>query len=429
MNEVAQVRARSQRKWLVFGLLSISYLLAFSQRTGPGVIADQLQQQFRVSSAVLGSMASIQYLLYMVLQVPVGLFGDEYGPEILFFTGVLLDGAGTLVFSHAGSFPWLLVGRAVVGMGDALIWVNIVLILGKWFKAREFASTLGLVGTAGNLGALLATIPFAAWVAVSGWHLPFTILGSLLVLVAIINYVGLIGPQWPWRRQNTEQQQILKFDKVPVGLTLRSVLRDRVAWATFSCHFGVMGSYIGFTSVWATPYFMSVYHLSRSSAAQFTLVGFVGALLGGPLMGFLSDRTGQRRGPYIVLQVASCLAWFIFVWCDGYPSVYAAYMGLFVVGFGCGGSLLTFATIRDMTPYVRSGATSGFANTGGFLSAVFLPVLFGTVIDAFTPGAHAPDATIRHAYGMAFLVPALFSVVGVVGSILIPKNNSSGGNV
>lgn len=425
MEEALESRIASRRKWLVFALLSLSYLLAFSQRTGPGIIADQLQRQFRVSSAVLGSMASIQYLLYMILQVPVGLFGDKYGPERLFMTGVLLDGLGTLVFCHAGSFAWLLVGRAIVGMGDALIWVNIVLILGKWFRAREFASTLGLVGTVGNFGALLATMPFAAWVAVAGWRFPFSLLGSLLVVASIVNYVFLVGPQWPWRRrQQSESVQTLRIERVPVWRILRTVLRDRVSWVTFGCHFGVMGSYIGFTSVWATPYFMAVYHLSRSSAAEFTLVGFFGALAGGPVMGFLSDRIGRRRGPYVLLQLATCVAWCMFVAWGGYPPVYAAYIGMFVAGFGCGGSLLTFATIRDLTPYVRSGVTSGFANSGGFLSAVLLPVLFGVVIDATGAGAGASTATVRHGYALAFLVPALFSVVGVVGSILIPDTHS-----
>lgn len=422
MDATTELQGVSRRKWLVFVLLSVSYLLAFSQRTGPGVIADQLQHQFRVSSAVLGLMASIQYLLYMVLQVPVGLFGDKYGPEKLFFTGVLLDGVGTIVFAHATSFPWLLLGRAIVGTGDALIWVNIVLILGKWFRAREFASTLGLVGTFGNFGALLATMPFAAWVAHSGWRFPFSLLGTALVVAALLNYFLLVGVKRPRHAHAQVEQQSLMMTKIPVWSTLKGVLRDRVAWSTFACHFGVMGTYIGFTSVWATPYFMAAYHLTRSGASQFTLLGFVGALFGGPFMGFLSDRLGSRRGPYIGLQLISSAAWFCFVVFHAHPPEYLAYLAMIVVGFGCGGSLLTFAAIRDMTPPIRSGVTSGFANTGGFLSAVFLPVGFGVVIDWF--GQSSSTQSMLHGYQLAFLVPAVFSIIGVVGSALIPRRIS-----
>ncbi|MCL6445370.1 MAG: MFS transporter, partial [Alicyclobacillus sp.] len=155
---------RGLRRLMPLLVLSLSYLLVFTQRTGPGVISNQLQAQFHVTAAVLGTMASVQYFLYMVLQIPVGLLADRFGPERLLISGVALDGIGTLVFAHALNFPWLLAGRAIVGFGDALIWVNLVLILGRRYLPAEFASFLGIAGTAGNLGAVLTTVPLAAWI-------------------------------------------------------------------------------------------------------------------------------------------------------------------------------------------------------------------------------------------------------------------------
>jgi sugar phosphate permease len=416
INTQTSLNKVSRRRWVVFAFIASGYLLAFMQRTGPGVIADHLQHQFAVSAMVLGTMASVQYFLYMVLQIPVGLSGDNVGPERLFVAGLLLDGLGTLLFSHATSFTELLIGRGVVGMGDALIWVNIVLILGKWFLPREFGALLGMASTAGNLGALLTTIPFAAWVNTAGWRGPFTTLGALLVINSVAAYFLLLGRTWPWRKRDSTSMQHLHIAKIPVWRTLQLVVKDRVAWATFACHFGAMGTYIGFVSLWAIPLFMSTYGLGRAGAAQFTLWGFSGALLGGPVMGFLSDRFGQRRIPYIVIQLTSFLAWFSMVLFRAHPPQSLAYVLMFVVGFGCGGSLLTFATIRDLTPPRRAGVTSGFANTGGFLSAVLLPVLFGTVIDMVGKS--------QFGFTMALWVPTAFAFVGVVGSMLIPKQSA-----
>jgi MFS family permease len=413
------------RNWLIATLVSLSYLLAFMQRTGPGVIANRLQTEFHVSSAVLGTMTSIQYLLYMLLQIPVGLFGDRFGPEKLLVTGVFLDGAGTLVFAHSHSFMFLLAGRAIVGIGDALIYVNIVLILGKRFVPQVFGSLLGIVGTAGNVGALLTTLPFAAWTEIEGWRVPFTILGSIIVVVAMIDFVSLGAKPNPEVEPSTHIR--LKKAKMPTRKALALTIRDKVSWATFACHFGACGTYIGFVSLWAVPYFLNVYHVSQTGSTVFTLIAFIGGVLGGPIAGAVSDKMKSRRKPYIVLQAAATLAWATIPAWLGAPPVWISYLMMFIVGFVSGGCLLTFAVIRDQVPIERAGVVSGFANTGGFLSAVLLPVLFGGVLDWLSPSSLHGAGVPNHVYIAAFIVPTLFSLVGLLGSLAIPEQRKRGG--
>lgn len=407
-------------RWLVLTSIGVSYLLVFTQRTGPGVISDQLQAEFHVSAAVLGTITSIQYLLYMLVQIPIGVYGDKSGPERLLITGVLLDGIGTLVFASAHSFGWLLVGRAIVGLGDALIWVNIVLILSKWFAKGRFAVVLGLVTTAGNIGALVTSIPLAAWIAVEGWHIPFRIIGLLLVAVGAADFFVLIGST-PARMAAVELQGAVRIDRVPLGTLLARVVRDRVSWATFMCHFGAMGTYLAMVSLWIVPYFMDVYRLPRAQAAWFTLIAFIGSVVASPLMGSLSDWLHNRKLPYLTTQTLSTLAWLLVVLWRGEPPLIVAGMVMFIVGFGSGSSLLTFAVIRDHVPTDRSGLTSGFANTGGFLSAVLLPVLFGAIIDVSGGATGMAPKIASHAYGLGFVLPTLFSAVGVIGSTLLPR--------
>jgi len=412
-----------QWRWLLLGCLSVSYLLVFMQRTGPGVISNSIQGEFHVSAAVLGSITSIQYLLYMVMQIPIGVYGDKSGPEPMLVLGVLLDGVGTLVFSSVHTFGWLLVGRAIVGLGDSFIWINIVLILAKWFGKGRFAAVLGIVNTAGNTGAIITSIPLAAWIAVAGWHIPFIILGLLLVAVSVVDFFVVMRP-FAGRETLTEPDSTLVIHKVPLARMLSEVVRDRLAWSTFFCHFGAMGTYLSMVSLWVVPYFMAVYQLSRGHAAWFTLIGFVGSLIASPVVGWLSDRLQNRKGPYLVTQSLGFLAWLTVVLCGGRPPVALAGVVMFVVGFGSGSSLLTFAVIRDLVSPQRSGVTSGFANTGGFLSAVLLPILFGAVFDGFG-GAAGGTEIVRHAYGMAFVLPTLFSSLGIMGSLLLPTKSAS----
>lgn len=422
-------------RWLVLTSLSLSYMLVFMQRTGPGVISNSIQAEFHVSAAVLGTITSIQYLLYMVMQIPVGVFGDKWGPERTLIIGVFLDGAGTLLFSSAHTFGWLLAGRAVVGLGDSLIWVNIVLILAKWFGRGRFAAILAVVNTFGNLGAIITTLPLAAWIAAAGWHVPFFILGSLLVIVSALDIFVFRGRS---RGLNTAANDAgvdnagvddsgtsVIVHRMPLRHMFVEILRDRLSWSTFFCHFGAMGTYLAMVSLWIIPYFMAVYGLSRSNAAWFSLIGFVGSLIASPVIGGLSDKLQNRKGPYIFTQAFGFVAWLLVIFWGGQPPLLLSGVIMFIVGFGSGSSLLTFAVIRDLAQPSQSGLTSGFANTGGFLSAVVLPVVFGALFDSAGGALGSGHDIIRHAYGVAFILPAAFSALGVLGSLLLPTSSSA----
>lgn len=414
----------SNWRWLVLACVSLSYLLVFTQRTGPGVISDRLQAEFHVSAAVLGTITSIQYLLYMIVQIPIGVYGDKSGPERMLVTGVLLDGIGTLVFTAAPTFAWLLAGRAIVGLGDALIWVNIVLILGKWFGKGRFAAVLGLVTTAGNVGALITSIPLAAWIAVSGWHIPFAMLGILLVAVSVVNFFVLIRGGSAREKAALEATH-LKVQHVPLRQMLVETVHSKLAWGAFFCHFGAVGTYLAMVSLWIVPYFMDVYKLSRADAAWFTLTAFLGSVIASPFMGWFSDRIRDRKRPYFVTQSLDVLAWLIVVIWQGQPPLLLSGLVMFIVGFGSGSSLLTFATIRDHVPLTQSGLASGFANTGGFLSAVLLPVLFGVIFDSAGGTTGIANELTRHAYGSAFILPTAFAGLGVIGTLLLPRGLGS----
>jgi MFS family permease len=89
---------------------------------------------------------------------------------------------------------------------------------------------------------------------------------------------------------------------------------------------------------------------------------------------------------------------------------------LFIIGFGNGASSLTFAVVRESFPMEQVGVVSGFANMGGFLSAVLLPGVFGNVLDLY------PQHSINVGYHYGFIIPVLFSLMGLFGVMLIKED-------
>lgn len=72
-----------------------------------------------------------------------------------------------------------------------------------------------------------------------------------------------------------------------------------------------------------------------------------------------------------------------FILFKGYPPFFLLLLLFFLIGYGYGASTLTYAAVRQTFPIKESGIVSGFANTGGFLSAFLLPMILGVVLDHF----------------------------------------------
>ncbi|WP_251550828.1 MFS transporter [Neobacillus muris] len=417
-------KQNSRYRWVVFTTVLFSYFIIVSQRTAPGLITDQLMTDFHISAATIGLLTSIQFLAYAGLQVPIGVLSDRFGPNHFLIIGTILNGVGTVLYSLASNEVILVIARLLVGIGDATIWVNIVLILSQWFKVQEFVRLLGFAGMAGSLGFLMATVPFSAWISLTGWRMPFLIVGTVLCVMGIVLYFVLIKkPQKMALTGPSTKPSVLKNElkRESTIALLRRVGSSRQAWAAFLCHFGLVGTYVGFIGSWAVPYGIEVYGMTRSGASQLIMIGLLGALIGAPLTGSISSRINSIKRPYVIVHMAAFLSWLAFLLFIGKPPFFLLILLFFIIGYCNGASSLTFAVVRKSFDMKEVGVVSGFANTGGFISAVLLPSIFGKILDQF----HMAGSAAGYHYG--FIIPVFFSLLGLFGGLLI-KEQAQGGN-
>ncbi|MGJ7912513.1 MFS transporter [Neobacillus sp. LXY-1] len=412
-------KQESKFRWVVFGTVLFAYFLIISQRTAPGLIPDKLMKEFDVSASMIGLLASVQFFAYAALQIPIGILSDRYGPNLFLILGTMISGLGTLLYSVSWNEYALLLARLLAGIGDAAIWINLVLILSQWFKVNEFVRLIGFAGIMGSLGFLLASVPFSAWIMMLGWRPPFFITGIIIFLCGILLYYVIAVQPKKFIKNYTvitpvgkKQNHEKTFD------LLRRIFLDRKAWAAFLCHFGVVGTYVGFIGSWAVPYGMHVYEMTRSNASQLVMVGLIGAISGSLLISWVTNRLGTIRLPYVVMHLIMCLGWAAFPLFGGKPPVVLLFVLFFIIGFGNGANPLTFAFVRHAFPLKEVGVVSGFANTGGFISAILLPSIFGKIIDHF----QSAGSQIGYHYG--FMIPVIFSLFGLAGGLLIKEHRA-----
>ena len=408
-------KQESGYRWVVLSSVLLAYFLIVSQRTAPGLITDQLMKDFNVSASIIGLMSSVQFFAYAGLQIPAGLLSDRYGPNRFLIFGTLLTGIGSLIYSFAPNEYVLIFSRLLVGVGDATIFVNLVIILSQWFKANEFVKLIGLASLVGSLGSLSATVPFSTWIAFSGWRIPFLSTGIILMSTSFLLYTVLVSKPKQKFKDDTKVKKSSIKDRERVRTILRRMFSTRQAWATFLCHFGVVGTYVGFIGSWGVPYGIHVLDLSRAAASQLIMYGLFGAMIGAPLISWITSRLDSIRNIYTLIHLIVLLSWIGLFLSGVNPPLILVMALLFMFGLGMGASTLTFAVVRESFPMKEVGVVSGFANMGGFLSAVLLPIVFGKVLDLFS------QHSINIGYHYGFLIPVLFSLMGLVGVILIKE--------
>ncbi len=366
------------------------------ERTAPGLVTGQLLTTFHITVTTLSWMTMGQYLIYALLQIPVALGARRFRPERLLVIGTLADGFGTLLFGSSHSFGLIIVSRVMVGLGDALIWLNIVAVLGRWFSFGVFGRVLGLTAMAGNLGALIATVPLAVWIDRAGWRLPFIVMGAVLITLAMVSFMI-------FTKLSPAQELVVSDRPVPWGDVFG---RTRQIASIAVTHFGIMGPFLGFISIFAVPYLRQTYHYSEVSAGAFLALGLVGSLAGGPIAGLLSDFYGVRR-PYRVIAVANVLAWGLLItWPHGLTP-WLLGLVFVILGFATGSSVLTFAAARQLFSPEGTGLASGTANTAGFLSAVLVPGAMGVIIAS------------HHGARMEMLAVLPFALCGLLGTLML----------
>jgi MFS family permease len=188
-----------------------------------------------------------------------------------------------------------------------------------------------------------------------------------------------------------------------------------------------------FGALWAVPYTMEAYGLSKSEAAAAIAPILFGWTAGAPAWGWLSDRIGRRKAPMIAGAATGLLAISMVLYLPGVPLwLYSSL--LFCVGFGGAAMAVTYATVREHNALGGTGAALGFINMISVLGGAFFQPLVGWLLDQQWDGTLRQGARVYavEAYRAAFIVlpglfvAALLTLLGIRETHCQPYGTQSG---
>jgi EmrB/QacA subfamily drug resistance transporter len=176
------------RRWKTLGVLSLSLLIIGLDNTILNVALPTLQETFDASPSTLQWMVDSYLLVFAGLLLVFGTLGDRLGRKLALQAGVTVFGLASLGALIADSAGEVILIRALMGVGAALIMPATLSIIANVFPPEERGKAIGIwaalaaigIGLGPLAGGLL--IEWFDWSAVFLLNVPVTLAAFLLAI-------------------------------------------------------------------------------------------------------------------------------------------------------------------------------------------------------------------------------------------------------
>jgi len=382
----------------VFLPFALGHYLSSLLRNVNAVLAPHLVGALALTPGQLGLLTSAFFFAFALVQLPVGIALDRYGPRKVQVILLMLAATGALLFATGRSFGQLVLARAVIGCGLGGCFMSAVKAIATWISPKRLPSVQGYLIAVGGLGAASSTMPVRMLLQHIDWRGLFMLLALLTACSGLL--IWLITPR----------------SKAPGGAlpTVRSVLdvyRAPAFRATISLVLVPHAIFFGIQGLWIGRWLSDVARFPDAAVAYLLYMGMASVIFGAIAVGMITEWAGRRGidaldvaavgvALFIVVQAAIVFNW-------------RSSLQLLSVLFTLVGTItgIEYAIVAQSLPRTLTGRAATCLNLLIFIGAFLVQAGFGLIVGLWRPDAagHFPALAYRVAFGVlvALQMPGL----------------------
>lgn len=377
----------------------------FILRLFPGLVMPDFLAKYHITATDFGLFASLYYLGYAGMQIPIAILLDKFGPRLIICLSALLCGLACILTTQSDLWILALLSRFLIGIGSVVGFLGTSKIISNWFSSQQYGRLVGFTFSFGLLGAIYGGKPVSLLIEKMGFESVLFVLGCVSIFISL--FVCLLLKNKQTHEKKTQS----------VISTLKFVLTKPSIIVLAISSLMMVGSLEGFADVWGVPYLMAARSLSKPDAAGIVSYIFIGMLFGGPILTYFADKF---RSDYKVifacgLLMAVLLSYFLY--CNEGLSLYAMKTLMFVIGILCCYQVLVFAVGSKLVSPGYLGVTIAFLNCINMLGGLFFHRTIGILMDSLSD-THLMNGIVvyeANTFVLALIIVPLCSVVGAIG--------------
>jgi EmrB/QacA subfamily drug resistance transporter len=409
------------RRWWTLGAMCFALFMIMLDNTVVNVALPSIQRGLHATTSSLEWTVNAYTLTFAVTLVTGGRLGDIYGRRRMFLFGVAVFGTSSFLIGLAQSDVWLIVFRAVQGVGSGFMMPATLSIITNTFDARERGRAIGT--WAGVSAMALAIGPVVggllvqevSWQSIFFLNVPVAILAIAVTLLAAresrdetaIREVDLPGMttltialaalvlgliqsnEWGWG--SARVLGLFALALIALAAFVEIERRRRAPMVDFAffrsrSFFGAnVVAFIVSFAMFAMFFFLALYmqdvlRYSPLQAGIRFLPSTAMIMIVAPIAGRVTDRIGPR--PLMtggLIGVSFALFWMTGITTHssyGFLSVSFIVMG---IGMGCVMSPMSTAAMNSVNP-AKAGVASGVLSMTRMVGSTFGVAVIGAII-------------------------------------------------
>jgi EmrB/QacA subfamily drug resistance transporter len=175
-----------RRRWWILAVLIVSLFTVNLDNTILNVALPTLSRDLHADMSQLQWMVDAYVLLFAGLLLAAGALGDRFGRRRVMLVGLAVFGLGSLASAFAPSADALILLRAAMGIGGALIAPATLSVTSNVFTIDERPKAIGIWTGVSGLGIVVGPV-------LAGWLLEHFAWGSIFLINVPIVAVSIVG--------------------------------------------------------------------------------------------------------------------------------------------------------------------------------------------------------------------------------------------
>ena len=413
-------------KWVAYILGIMTQLFNFFHRVNTTVLVPYLIDTFKISNTKLGLLSSIFFYSSAALQPLAGVLTDRWKPKKMLTISVTMMTLGALIYANSPSFIFAYMGRLLIGIGSAGIYIPVSWIITNYFSYDKRGFLFAIFTFIGIVGSLLGVAPLAKLINYFGWRNALTnvafasfALAVLIWLVARDDNSNKINEA---NLNNKDKKSVIKTDEERISwiAVCKEVASMPIIKYFIIVSMTLYGAMMSFQGLWAVPFFIDVYKMEKSATSGLVTMVPLGFLVGILLLSKLND-TKYGKILYMLGAVSSLVLYLLFFLCmDKFIGYNYLRIILFIWGF-CQGSrpypLKVYSVVLHKRYY---GTALGIINIFPILGCALYQSFTGLLFDLFGGGVDVLHRSVG-SYKIYFLFLSLSMVTAILITFKIIK--------
>jgi len=331
-----------------------------------------------------------------------GLLGDKFGRRVPLMIDIIFYSIMELLTAFAPNFTIFLLLRALFGIGMGGEWGLGASLAMESLPTQARGLFSGILQQGYAFGYLLAALVYWIVFPMFGWRGLF-IAGALPALLVI--YIRARVPESPVWQRHREEKQVARIN-------IRAFIRQHAGLFIYAALLMTAFNYMshGTQDLYAT-FLEKQRGFGVSAKSMITIIYSLGAICGGTVVGFLSQRWGRRRS---IILSAICGMLLIPIWIFA-PSTALLIVGGFLMQFMVQGAWgVVPVHLNELSPPDFRGTFPGLAYQLGNFAAAYAAQQQAWLAEHFRSANGQPNYALTMALveSVVFLAIIFLAAIG-----------------